>query len=161
MTIAALIPELQPFASNLIEEAGRAGLRPQITSTRRSFSEQGRLYKKYVSGQSQYPAAAPGTSAHEYGWAFDMIVTPIGALKDVGHLWESWGGVWGGRFHDPVHFEFPGFQAPPNPRTDAFLRAIFRAADLASYVVTPLGVEEHRPAAYGGFAEGIERLFGR
>lgn len=30
-------------------------------------------------------------------------------LKDLGQVWESWGGVWGGEFRDPIHFEYPGF----------------------------------------------------
>jgi len=30
-------------------------------------------------------------------------------LNDLGKVWESWGGVWGGHFKDPIHFEFPGF----------------------------------------------------
>jgi hypothetical protein len=40
-----------------------------------------------------------------------MVVTPWGALADVGYTWESWGGVWGGQ-KDPVHFEYPGFVVP-------------------------------------------------
>jgi len=46
-----------------------------------------------------------------------MVVSPMDALTDVGRWWESNGGVWGGEFHDPVHFEYPGFalesSAPP------------------------------------------------
>jgi hypothetical protein len=30
-------------------------------------------------------------------------------FKDLGTVWESWGGVWGGALHDPIHFEYPGF----------------------------------------------------
>lgn len=30
------------------------------------------------------------------------------ALTDLGKVWEGWGGIWGGRFGDEVHFEFPG-----------------------------------------------------
>jgi hypothetical protein len=30
-------------------------------------------------------------------------------FKDLGTVWESWGGVWGGALNDPIHFEYPGF----------------------------------------------------
>ena len=159
MTLSGLIPELEQFGKALIDECGRAGLRPQLTSTVRSFSAQARLYKAYLAGRTRYPAAVPGTSAHEYGWAFDMIVHPIEALTDVGRLWESWGGVWGGRYHDPVHFEFPGFQAPKNTLTDVFLEGIYRTANFASYVVTPLAVERNT-GGYANLASGVDRLLG-
>jgi hypothetical protein len=41
-----------------------------------------------------------------------MVVSPWGALADLGYTWQQWGGVWGGD-RDPVHFEYPGFVAPP------------------------------------------------
>src|SRR5438309_4999625 len=31
------------------------------------------------------------------------------SLSDLRAVWEGWGGVWGGHFQDPIHFEFPGF----------------------------------------------------
>ena len=34
------------------------------------------------------------------------------ALPDVGRYWTSQGGVWGGEFNDPIHFEYPGFTKP-------------------------------------------------
>ena len=105
-----LIPELQPFARDLIAAAGAAGLLPRVTSTVRTYSEQGRLYRRFLAGLSPYPAAPPGHSAHEYGYAFDMIVSPLSALSDCGDYWEKLGGVWGGRYGDDVHFEYPGFK---------------------------------------------------
>src|SRR5712691_3344203 len=82
-----LIPELRPFARELVRAAGAAGLLPRVTSTRRSFAEQKRLYSRYLAGLSPYPAAPPGHSAHEYGFAFDMIVSPLEDLVDVGQYW--------------------------------------------------------------------------
>jgi len=111
-SISALIPELQPFARELVSAAGSAGLLPRITSTLRTYSEQQRLYDRYLQGLSPYPAAPPGSSAHEYGWAFDMVVTPLEALADVGRYWQALGGVWGGSIGDEVHFEYPGFTKP-------------------------------------------------
>lgn len=111
-SISQLIPELQPFASDLVRAAGAAGLQPRVTSTRRSTQEQTRLYRRYQQGLNPYPVAPPGTSAHEFGYAFDMVVSPMDAITDVGAYWEQQGGVWGGEFSDPIHFEYPGFSAP-------------------------------------------------
>jgi hypothetical protein len=110
-----LIEEFQPFARELLLAAGQAGLAPRVTSTRRSPTQQARLYRRWLSGLSPLPAAPPGTSAHEFGYAFDMVVSPFEALSDVGYTWQQWGGIWGGD-QDPVHFQFPGFVAPnPSP----------------------------------------------
>jgi hypothetical protein len=59
-----------------------------------------------LAGQAGYPVAPPGSSAHEYGEAFDMVVSPMEALADVGYTWQSWGGGWNPA--DAVHFELPG-----------------------------------------------------
>jgi LAS superfamily LD-carboxypeptidase LdcB len=63
------------------------------------------LYRRYVAGQSKYPAAPPGRSYHNYGRAFDVDDASPAQLAAMGQLWESWGGRWGGRFGDPIHFE--------------------------------------------------------
>src|SRR6267143_604214 len=101
-----LDPELASFARDLVDAAGRAGLQPRITSTIRSHSEQRRLYNRFLAGQAGYPVAPPGQSAHEYGLAFDMVVSPMEALADVGYTWRQWGGGWNPT--DAVHFELPG-----------------------------------------------------
>lgn len=106
-SLDALLPELQPFARYLVEEAGAAGLQPRVTSTRRSHTEQARLYLRFLAGRAQYPTAVPGTSAHEYGEAFDVIVTPYEYLGELGRVWQEMGGTWGGS-RDPIHFELPG-----------------------------------------------------
>ncbi len=108
-SLDALIPELQPAARALVDVANRAGVNPRITSTLRSRTEQSRLYRRFLAGVSRYPAAPPGTSAHEYGWAFDLIVNGEENQYDLGSVWQSWGGVWGGS-SDPIHFEYPGFK---------------------------------------------------
>ena len=43
-----------------------------ITSAKRSRADQERLYNDYITGRSPYPAAPPGTSAHEQGHAVDI-----------------------------------------------------------------------------------------
>jgi hypothetical protein len=106
-SLDALSPELRDAARSLVDIAGRAGALPRVTSTLRSHSQQVRLYSNYLAGRAIYPVAFPGTSAHEYGEAFDVVLTPMEWLSDLGQVWESWGGTWGGA-RDPVHFELPG-----------------------------------------------------
>jgi hypothetical protein len=113
-----LIPDIQEPARALFLAAGQAGLHPRVTSTIRGRTEQARLYRRYLSGLAKYPVAPPGTSAHEFGYAFDMVCTPLDALADVGYTWTTWGGVW--HSSDEVHFEYPGFQPPV---TDELLAA--------------------------------------
>ena len=115
-SLLQLEPDLRPFARALIDAAGAAGYVPRLTSTRRSHAEQERLYRRFLAGQQPYPVARPGTSAHEYGWAFDLVTSPMEALYDVGAYWIGMGGVWGGQptragsGFDPVHFEFPNWR---------------------------------------------------
>src|SRR5262249_10643567 len=106
-----LIPEFQPYAKALVKVVGSAGLLPQVTSTRRSNAEQQRLYDAYLArGASGLPAAPPGTSAHEFGYAFDLVVSPLAYLHYVGAYWQKLGGIWFPS--DPVHFQYPGFTPP-------------------------------------------------
>jgi hypothetical protein len=108
-SIAALIPEFQPYARDLVTAAGSAGLQPRVTSTLRTRAEQTRLYRRYLEGLSQFPAAPPGRSAHEYGYALDIVCSPLEANYDLGAFWQEAGGVWSPK--DIVHFEYPGFNA--------------------------------------------------
>lgn len=126
-----LIDELQEPARDLVSASGAAGLLPRVTSTKRSRASQERLFRRWQSGLSPFPAAPPGTSAHEYGYAFDMVVSPFEALTDVGATWMSWGGVWGGQV-DPVHFEYPGFVVPA--QENIVQRAAQTFADLPWYL---------------------------
>jgi len=101
-----LVEELRDPCRALLSAASAAGLQPRITSTLRSHAEQQRLYRRYVAGAAGFPVAPPGTSAHEFGEAFDMVVSPMEALEDVGYTWQTWGGGWNPG--DAVHFELPG-----------------------------------------------------
>jgi peptidoglycan L-alanyl-D-glutamate endopeptidase CwlK len=138
-SLDALVPELQPFARELVNQAGIAGLLPRITSTYRNHFEQVRLYTRYLAGRALYPTALPGTSAHEYGEAFDLVVTPYEALQDLGDLWTSWGGAWGGGV-DPVHFELPG--ASSSHRIGPSTHTVAEAADLVLGFVPGIGEVE-------------------
>lgn len=105
----ALVPELRDAARALLDACSAAGLAPRITSTLRTNAEQRRLYNRFLAGGAGYPVAPPGQSAHEYGWAFDMVVTPMEALADVGYTWKTWGGGWNPS--DAIHFELQGASA--------------------------------------------------
>ena len=104
--LRGLVDELAAPAADLLDAAAAAGLMPRITSTRRTSSQQRRLYSRYLAGEAGYPVVPPGYSAHEYGEAYDMVVTPMAALADVGATWQNWGGAWNPG--DAVHFELPG-----------------------------------------------------
>lgn len=107
-SLGGLRAYFRPWARDLVNVASIAHLNPRVTSTLRSHTYQGRLYRDYLAGRNPYPVAPPGHSAHELGLAFDMVVNPMSELAELGKVWEGWGGVWGGRFGDEVHFEFPG-----------------------------------------------------
>jgi hypothetical protein len=101
-----LVDDLRDAAVALVNAAGAARLQPRVTSTVRTHSEQRRLYNRYLAGAAGFPVAPPGYSAHEYGEAFDMVVSPMSAIADVGYTWQQWGGGWNPA--DAVHFELPG-----------------------------------------------------
>src|SRR2546427_5290422 len=97
-----LQPWLAPWAREILSRAAPYGA--TLTSTRRTQQQQARLYYAFRVGASRYPAAPPGRSMHERGRAFD-VAGPDWLLTAMGALWESWGGRWGGRLGDPIHFE--------------------------------------------------------
>ena len=116
MWSSGLAPWLRPYAEQFVRAVQDSGIRVQITSVRRSTAKQAALYRAYITGKSRLPAAKPGTSKHEKGLAFDMVVPSLAglsvkdmtaAMQPIGEYWEYIGGRWGGRFNDPVHFEAP------------------------------------------------------
>lgn len=97
-SFSGLQPWLRPWAQALVAYFPQL----QITSVRRSRTDQLRLW--YTRANNPYPVAPPGTSKHELGLAWDMV-GPSETLALAGRVWESWGGRWGGRFRDEIHFE--------------------------------------------------------
>jgi hypothetical protein len=114
-SVDSLVDELRDAARALDAAVSASGLLGRFTSTRRSRAEQIRLYRAYQSGRQAFPVAAPGFSAHEYGEAFDYVVSPAEYQRDVGLTWVEWGGEWGGA-QDVVHFELPGASARARQR---------------------------------------------
>lgn len=102
---SGLVPWLQPYAAELVRVANHYGLQVQVTSVRRTRRQQQALYARYLRGESDLPAAPPGTSDHELGLAFDLVVNRDyhgPAQRWLGQVWRSWGGAW--PESDPVHF---------------------------------------------------------
>jgi len=104
-----LEPWLVPYAKYLYNVGKYYDPLLVVTSSFRSSSKQSKLYAKWLSGESQIPAAPPGRSLHGYGLAFDLarigkdpFTDPL--LNWLGTVWESWGGQYGGQ-RDPVHFQ--------------------------------------------------------
>lgn len=89
----------RPWAKALLDLASRYRLRPRVTSTYRSISEQRRLYERYIAGEHPYPVAKPGESLHNYGLAIDLVSDDNAWL---GAVWKHWGGAWTPK--DDVHF---------------------------------------------------------
>lgn len=153
--IDALIPEFQPYAAELVRLAGQAGFQPRVTSTRRSSSEQKRLYDRYLAGQSTLPAAPPGRSAHEYGYAIDIALADPQDSFDLGDLWTSNGGIWSPK--DWVHYEYPGFRQVAGSATGPVAGAgIYKLVDFLSSFVPYLGEAQLLDAVIAFF--GIDPL---
>jgi hypothetical protein len=106
--VASLDPLFQPLALQHRAACLAAGLPFTFTSGLRSFAEQGRL--KAEPGRVT-PAAPPGSSKHEVGFAYDFD-GPRSAKEwlRAGELAEALGLRWGGRFTpkaDNYHVEAP------------------------------------------------------
>jgi len=104
-----LDPRFRPYADWLVRLGKRYDSRLIVTSSRRSFAKQARLYRRYRQGKSPIPAAPPGGSLHNYGLAVDIARIGIDPLGDpllawLGRVWEYYGMRHGGA-RDPVHFE--------------------------------------------------------
>lgn len=97
---------IEAYAALLIEVASALGVRAKITSIHRSTEKQAEIYRSR-GPNSSLPAAAPGTSTHEYGLAFDAVALQGELQPTLGAIGEALGLYWGGRFsrRDPVHFQ--------------------------------------------------------
>jgi LAS superfamily LD-carboxypeptidase LdcB len=98
------------MAEHLIRLARKFGPY-EITSSCRSEQEQERLYQAYLAGQSEFPVAVPGHSAHQKGLAVDISRPDIDPYKDLflfllGDVWRSANPSLAWSESDPIHFEF-------------------------------------------------------
>ena len=105
--LRGLHSQLRPYAEYAVQVAHAYGLRPVVTSAYRSNAEQARLYNRFRSGQSRYPANRPGDSAHNYGLAWDSWVP-----DEDSSTWveiRRWIG-WGVPANDLIHAELPDWR---------------------------------------------------
>lgn len=111
-SLSALAPAFRSYAEYLVKTARLLGT-PHITSTRRSWAEQQRLWLDYLQGRRPLPALPPDQSLHVRGLALDLVVgsyqaggPPSPEMVALGEWWRAGGGRWGG-ISDPVHFSAP------------------------------------------------------
>ncbi len=103
---------LHPFVdralTRTVADARRVGMLVTVTSKFRSVEKQARLRRRWEQGLSKFPAARPGLSMHNYGFAFDAVVTRGGTQADLGRIAARHGIIWAGK-KDAVHFDPFGF----------------------------------------------------
>jgi hypothetical protein len=76
LKLAGLHPEVKAAAEWCLKWADHYQVPVTVTSGFRSWIDQDRLYRKYLAGESRFPANPPGTSAHNYGLAWDSWTPP-------------------------------------------------------------------------------------
>lgn len=108
LAFAGIDPRLRDHAEATVTYANRLGISPVVTSVRRSASEQGRLYANWKAGLNKYPVAPVGSSAHQYGVAWDSTVPPQHQA-----LWNAIRRAMGWTVPDgdEVHAEYPNWAA--------------------------------------------------
>lgn len=117
----ALEPDFKIIADQIIADALAAGIRLVVTATRRTISEQDRLYAQGRTAPGQKVTNAKGgQSPHNFGLAFDFCPldsngkpdwnAPRNVWNKVGEIAEAHGMTWGGHFKsllDLPHIEHP------------------------------------------------------
>jgi hypothetical protein len=102
---------LRPNAEWALAVANHYGLRPNVTSVYRSWTEQLELRRRWEQGLSPWPANLPGDSAHNHGLAWDSVL-PEPYKSAPG--WQEW---WN------YVRELAGFAVPANDEIHAELPA--------------------------------------
>lgn len=110
LSIAGLHPIVRDRVETALAVAAQRGIGVRLTSVLRSTAAQRRLHQAWLRrGRTGLPAAPPGTSTHEYGYAVDLVITR-GRLSDFVKIAECAGLKWAGA-RDPVHFDIYGFES--------------------------------------------------
>lgn len=105
-SLRELDPRVRPYAEAFVQYLRDVGLGVEITSVHRTTEEQANMHASRQGCTDCLPSAPPGHSLHERRLAWDMVIVPRSLQTRVGHAWERLGGRWGGRFRDPVHFDW-------------------------------------------------------
>lgn len=108
LNFSGLENALRARADQTMALARQYGLNPTITSVRRNWAEQQKLYDRWNAGLSRWPANPPGLSPHQYGVAWDSSVPA--------HQQDLWNRIraamgWKLYAHDIVHAELPNWRA--------------------------------------------------
>lgn len=110
MSTRCLDHRFRPLVQALLSVARKYGPY-RITSGCRSLRDQERLYAAYLAGQSEFPVAPPGHSAHQKGLAVDIARSDIDPFHDLflhmlGSDWAATDShlIWDKS--DPIHFEY-------------------------------------------------------
>lgn len=100
--LGGLHPEVRDRVSRVLERARKERLGVTVTSTFRTRAKQEQLYRAWIArGRAGLPAAPPGYSTHEYGFAVDLVAEDTPALVAIA---ECEGLHWAGP-GDRVHFD--------------------------------------------------------
>ena len=107
--MASAIFRLEPCTRSwyraALSDMRRAGISVTTTSTRRTFTEQFALFKRFQEGLSLFPANRPGTSTHELGIAVDLVPVNPAELPRVVSIMADHGFAWAGP-PDRIHFTY-------------------------------------------------------
>ena len=100
--LRGLHPQVRARAELTLEYANRFGVRPVVTSGHRSWHEQAELRRRFLAGESAFPANRPGDSAHNFGLAFDSVLPST--LRGIPRFERGWIAIR----------RAAGFEVPPN-----------------------------------------------
>jgi D-alanyl-D-alanine carboxypeptidase len=117
-SVSAMQPGVADYAAYTIQQA-EAYIGPiTVTSVNRSFQKQTELRNAYEAaiadgtfgqpGGLQYPANAPGDSAHQYGLAFDSVPDDPAQTDNWIAIRKYFG--WRVPDNDAVHAELPNWR---------------------------------------------------
>lgn len=123
-SLTDLRPEMIPLATKFLNDCASAGLSVLVTCTLRSMAEQTALYAQGRTKPGEVVTKAQaGQSAHNYGFALDVVPVVNGKLiwstKDpvwqkVGDLGVKaglqWYGTPGEEFVEFAHFQYRGWK---------------------------------------------------
>ena len=116
-----LRPEVRPMVDAFLAACTAAGFDLIVTATSRTLAEQAALYAQgRTTPGPRVTNAPPGTSAHNYGLAIDIVPTVNGkpdwnghdaVWQQIGNLGQAAGLEWFGAPGSP-YVEMPHFQLP-------------------------------------------------
>lgn len=120
--LTLLHPPFKNLALAFLEACDKAGFRLRVTYGMRTLAEQAELYAQGRTKPGKIVTnAKPGSSAHNYGAAIDVVFLKADGQVDWNGPWEKIGKigtdlglVWGGNFKsfvDRPHFEWANWRS--------------------------------------------------